>query len=108
MADHAEAIRGTTAGLAPWQFYGPSTRKGNRIFLHLVWRPYESFRVRGIRLNKVESVRHFASGSPLEYAKRATAQEELFGRDPVGDLVISVPEALIDPVATVVELTLAD
>jgi len=108
MADHAEAIRGTTAGLEPWQFYGPSTRKGDKLFLHLPWRPYESFRVRGIRLNRVTSVRHVATGQDLDYVKRATAQQELFGHDPVGDLVISVPERLTDPVATVVELTIAD
>ena len=108
MRDHGESIRGTTAGLEPWQFYGPSTRKGNRLFLHLPWRPYDSFRVRGIRLRTVESVRHLATGESLEWAKRATAQQEMFGRDPVGDMVISVPERLIDPVATVVEVTFAD
>ena len=108
MRDHGEAIRGTTAGLEAWQFYGPSTRKGNRLFMHLPWRPYDSFRVRGIRLNAVQSVRHLASGEALEWTKRATAQQEMFGRDPVGDVVISVPERLVDPVATVVEVTLAD
>lgn len=108
MRDHGESIRGTTAGLEPWQFYGPSTRKGNKLFLHLPWRPYDSFRVRGIRLRTVESVRHLATGEPLEWAKRATAQQEMFGRDPVGDMVISVPERLIDTVATVVEVTFAD
>ncbi|MBV8693455.1 MAG: alpha-L-fucosidase [Actinobacteria bacterium] len=108
MRDHGESIRGTTAGLEAWQFYGPSTRKGNRLFLHLPWRPYDSFRVRGIRLNAVQSVKHLATGEALEWTKRATAQQEMFGRDPVGDLVISVPEWLLDPVATVVEVTLAD
>jgi alpha-L-fucosidase len=108
MRDHADSIRGTTRGLEPWQFYGPSTRKSSKLFLHLPWRPYDSFRVRGIRLKKVESVRHLATGEPLEWVKRATAQQEMFGNDPVGDMVISVPERLVDPVATVVEVTLAD
>jgi len=107
MDRHADAIRGTTAGLEPWQFYGPSTRKGERIFLHLLWRPYETFAVRGIRLKRVRSVRHLLTGTDLDYTTRATAQEEIFGTDPVGDLVIGLPEELVDPVATIVELTVA-
>jgi alpha-L-fucosidase len=39
MARHGEAIVASDPGLAPWRFYGPSTRRGNRLFLHLVQRP---------------------------------------------------------------------
>ena len=39
MGRHGEAIGGTTAGLEPWQWYGPSTRRGDRTYLFAPWRP---------------------------------------------------------------------
>jgi alpha-L-fucosidase len=106
MADHAEAIHDTGPGLEAWQFYGPSTRKNNRIFLHAVMRPYESVVVRGVPIRRVASARHLASGRDLEFRTRATVQQELFGRDPIGEVFVEVPEDYIDAFATVVELTI--
>ena len=39
MDAYGESIHDTEPGLAPWQFYGPSTRRGDRIYLHLLSRP---------------------------------------------------------------------
>src|SRR5262249_60275560 len=57
MARHAEAIVGTAPGLEPWQFYGPTTRRGDRIYLHLLLRPYEQVTVRGLPIRRVTAGR---------------------------------------------------
>lgn len=104
MGDHAEAIHDTEAGLEPWQFYGPSTRRGDRIFLHLVQRPYDSVTVRGVPIKRIAGVRHLASDTPLEFRGRCTVMDELFNADPHGELEIAMPLGLIDDLATVIEL----
>ncbi|MEX0873754.1 MAG: alpha-L-fucosidase [Actinomycetota bacterium] len=106
MAGHADAIHDTGPGLEPWQFYGPSTRKNSRIFLHAVMRPYESVVARGIPIRRVASARHLASGVELDFRTRATVQQELFSGDPIGEVFVEVPEDLVEPYATVVELTI--
>jgi alpha-L-fucosidase len=104
MSLHADAIHDTQAGLEPWQFYGPSTRKGDVIYLHCVMRPYEQVSVRGLPIKRLASAR--IGGRDLAFRGRATAEQELLSRDPIGEVLISVPEELIDPVATVIELRL--
>lgn len=104
MDRHAGAIHDTSPGLEPWQFYGPSTRSEGTIYLHCVMRPYEQVVVRGLPIRRVESAR--AGGRELAFRGRATAEQELLSRDPVGEVFITVPEDVIDPVATVVELRL--
>lgn len=106
MGDFGAAIVDTQPGLESWQFYGPSTRRGDRIFLHLLMRPYESVTVRGVPIERVRGVRQLASGASLGFAKRCSVIDG-FGPDPVGDLVIRVPESEIDPLATVLELEIA-
>ena len=104
LARNGEAIYGTTPGLEAWQFYGPSTRRGNQLFLFLLMRPYESVSLRGVRLGGVQSVRVLGAGDELAFTTAATAQEELSG-NPVGEVIIEVPDHAIDPVATVLEVT---
>ena len=109
MARNHESITGTKPGLEPWQFYGPSTQKGNTVYLHLLSNPYESVTVRAIHVNKVKSVRVLGSGKELQFAKRITlldqVRKELMKfNDPVGDLMITVPESAIEPHATVISI----
>ncbi|MEW6269627.1 MAG: alpha-L-fucosidase [Thermodesulfobacteriota bacterium] len=106
MAKHADAIHDTRPGLEPWQFYGPTTRRGSRLFLHLLARPYETVAVRGVAVRKVRAVRELASGTPLEHRARCTVIDTLFNASPTGELTIAVPERLLDPLATVVEVEL--
>lgn len=106
MDRHAVAIHDTSPGLEPWQFYGPSTRKSDRVYLVCPWRPYEHVVVRGLPVRRVQA-RHLASGAELATRVRATAEQEISSRDPIGELVIDVPESLIDPVATVIELEIS-
>jgi alpha-L-fucosidase len=105
MSSHADAIHDTERGLEPWQFYGPSTRRGDTVHLFCVMRPYEQVSVRGVPIRRVSSARIGSVDVP--WRGRATAAEEIGSRDPVGEVFVAVPPELIDPVATVVELTIS-
>ncbi len=107
MERNGDAIADTTPGLEPWQFYGPSTRRGSRVFLHLLMRPYDSVSVRGIRVRQVKSARVLATGEELKVHRRIAAADMLFNADPVGELIIEVPERALDPHATVIALDFA-
>src|SRR5207244_842529 len=96
-----ESIVGTTPGIEPWQFYGPSTRKGERVYLHLLMKPYESVTVRGMPIKRIRSVRALNSGAELRYTTRCALIDGLFNADPMGEVTITVPEAVVDPNATV-------
>ncbi len=109
MARNHDSIIGTKPSLESWQFYGPSTQKGNTLYLHLLSKPYESITVRSVHVNKVKSVRVLGSGTELKFSKRITmldqVRKEISGfNDPVGDLVITVPEPVIEPHATVISV----
>ena len=104
MDAHGTAIAGAEPGLEPWQFYGPSTRRADEIYLHCVMRPYEAVVARGMRIKRVSSARRLSDGAALSFRTRATAEEELTNPDPVGEVVIDVPEALVEPVATTIAL----
>ena len=106
MAAHAESIVGTEPGLAPWQFYGPSTRRGDVVYLHLLMRPYEAVGVRGVPIRRVRSVRVLGTGAALRWSGRAAIVDTLFNPDPVGELRIEVPEAVLDESATVIAVDL--
>ena len=106
MDSHADAIHATGAGLEPWQFYGPSTRRGDTVFLFCVMRPYEQVSVRGVPIKRVTSAT--IGDTPLPLRGRATAEQELMSRDPIGEVFIEVPDELIDPVATVIALQISN
>jgi hypothetical protein len=38
---------------------------------------------------------------------RATAEQEITNPDPIGEILIEIPEQLVDPIATVVELVVS-
>uniref|UniRef100_UPI002ADE528B alpha-L-fucosidase n=1 Tax=Tepidiforma sp. TaxID=2682230 RepID=UPI002ADE528B len=101
MSRHGEAIAGTEPGLEPWQFYGPSTRRAPVTFLFLLMRPYETVTVRGVRINRVRRAWNVATGRELAFTTRCPVVDRLLGRDPVGEVTISVPPGEVDPLATV-------
>jgi alpha-L-fucosidase len=101
MSAYGESILDTTPGLAPWQFYGPTTRRGTRVYLHLLSRPYESVTVRGVPIKRVATVRELRTGTALPFRTRCSVADQLLNPDPSGELVITVPDALHDPLATV-------
>lgn len=106
MRDHGEAILDSAPGLEPWQYYGPSTRKADTIYLHLLSRPYETVTVRGVPIRRVQSVTHPASGAELAFRTRCAVMDDMFNWDPAGELVIDAPES-IDPLADVIAVHLA-
>jgi len=106
MHDHGDAILDTEPGLAPWQFYGPSTRRDGQVFLHLLMRPYETVTVRGVPIRRVMAVHELRSGRRLDFTTRC-AVIDTFNADASGELVIRVPEDLIDPLATVLAVDVA-
>jgi alpha-L-fucosidase len=103
MDGRREAIVGTVAGLEPWQFYGPSTRAGQTIYLHLLYRPYDTVTVRGLPVRRVRAVRELGSGEALAFTTR-TGVMESFLPDPAGEVTITVPARLVDEDATVLAL----
>ncbi|MCB1014520.1 MAG: hypothetical protein KDB10_05320, partial [Acidimicrobiales bacterium] len=92
------------AGLAPWQFYGPTTQRDDTTYLHLLMRPYDSVTVRGVPIRRIAGVRHVPSERALTFHTRAAVIDELFNADPVGEAIIEVPEDLVDDHATVLAL----
>lgn len=105
---HEEAVIGVGPGLEPWQFYGPSSRRPGAVYLHVLMRPYEQIVVRGIRLSTITGVRLVSDGRALTHRTRMSVLEQLFSDDPVGEIVIDLPEDVLDPHATVVALDLDD
>ena len=107
MATHSSAIHGTAAGLEAWQFYGPSTRRENRIHLFLLMRPYETITVRGLPVRRVRNVTVLSTGTELQFSSRTMILDQLLA-DPDGEITIAVPEELLDPMATVIAVDLSD
>jgi alpha-L-fucosidase len=101
MATNAESILDTEPGLEPWQFYGPSTRRDDRVYLHLLMRPYDRVTVRGVPVRRVECVQVLGRATPLDFTTRTGIIEGLMD-DPLGELTIMVPESVLDPLATVI------
>jgi alpha-L-fucosidase len=109
MARHGSSILGTVPGLAPWQHYGPSTRSagGETVYAHLLARPYGTVTVRGLPIRRVLAVRDVATGVELEHATRCTVMDELFNWDPTGEVVVTVPDDVVDDLATVLAIEVA-
>ncbi len=104
MSANAESITGTKPGLEPWQCYGPSTRAGNRVYLHLLLRPYETVSVRGVRIRRLRSARALSTGAELAFETRCGIIDAQFNPDPYGEVTVHVPAEAIDPYATVLAL----
>ena len=102
MGAHAPAIHDTGAGVEPWQFYGPTTRRGQTLYLHLVMRPYDTVTVRGVPIARVARVTELRSGRELTFRTRCAILDQLLNSDPLGELTIDVPDDVVDADATVV------
>ncbi len=109
MQRNSESIIGTTPGLEPWQCYGPSTRRGDDVYVHLLMRPYDDVTVRGIHVKRLRSVTALSTGEQLSFRIRKPITDTMFNTpDPVGEAIIAVPETAVDPYATVLKLEFAD
>lgn len=74
--------------------------KGDRIYLHLLMKPYETISVRGIPIKRVKSVFVLADGTALTYTSRCAIMDSLLNSNPLGELTIYVPESVINPYVT--------
>ena len=105
MSAHAESILGTTPGLEPWQFYGPTTRRGETVYAHLLMRPYDTVTLRGLRTKRVRRVTALGTGEELPFSTRMSVADAMLGnRDPLGEVTVAVPDASIDEFATVLKV----
>ncbi len=107
MSKNGESVIGTTPGLEPWQFYGPSTRRDSTIFLHSLMRPYDSVTVRGVPIRRVRNVRALATGQELTFSTRCSIADGVMNSDPAGELIIDVPANTIGAYATVIAVEFA-
>lgn len=105
MASNRESINDTAPGLEPWQFYGPSTKRDNALYLYLLARPYESVTVRGIPIRRIRSAGVLGSKSGLEWSTRSALINRM-NDDPLGEVTIHLPEGALDEYATVLKLEL--
>lgn len=66
----------------------------------------ETISVRDMPINRIESVKILRSDLTLAYTQRCSAIDRLTQPDK-GELIITVPESIIDPLATVIAISLA-
>jgi alpha-L-fucosidase len=99
---NGEALYGTRIGLDHGHFYGSTTLSQDRTVLYVIAydRPVEGLAVKGIK-NKVLSAEVLGYGPVAAKAVGGAPWADL-----PGVLWVDVPEAAIDPYATVVKLTL--
>jgi len=103
MATHRDAVVGVTPALEPWQFYGPSTRRGGRLYCIALAQPYESITVRGLPTKRIKAATALGTNTNLEF-RTHTAILDSFTPDPTGEVIVSVPEEAIDEFATVIAI----
>ena len=108
MAVNGESITGTAPGLEAWQWYGPSTRRDGTVYLHALMRPYDSVTVRGVHIKRVKAVRSLSTSKGLRFTTRCSIPDRLLNSDPIGELTIKTPEAVVDPYATVIAVEFAE
>ncbi len=99
---NAEALYGTTAGIPKDYFYGPSLLSKDRTVLYLVCydRPADGVYVKGIR-NTIKRVSVVGGGE----LKSRHFMQALWAGQP-GILIVDLPEAAMDPDATIVKIEL--
>jgi alpha-L-fucosidase len=90
-ARHGEGIFGTRPGVEPWQFYGPSTRRGSTVYLHVLMEPVAPVALRGVPVKHVTGVRSLSSGRSLPFTCRQPVMDMLTGADGLGEVMIELP-----------------
>lgn len=91
MQANGDSVVSVEPGLEPWQFYGPSTRRENLVYLHQFATPGESVVVRGINIRRVRSVTNLATGQEYDFKRRA-AINDTGSADPEGEIIIDTTD----------------
>lgn len=103
MSRNAASVVDVEPGLEPWQFYGPSTRRGTTVYLHLLARPVESVTVRGVPVRRLIAVRVLDTGRDLEFTRRTTMHNQAL-QDPLGEIIVHIPDVTVHGTIPVLEL----
>jgi len=100
---HAEAIYGTTAGISPQYFYGPTALSAdkNTLYLFVDGKPNGPLMVKGIK-NKINRIWVVGNGTKLAYDIK---MKQYWSAIP-GILYIDLPEEVLDPQVTVISVLL--
>ncbi|MFF1876898.1 alpha-L-fucosidase [Leifsonia sp. NPDC058230] len=99
MTRHRESVHNVSPTVGV-DFYGPTTAKPGRLYLHLVMRPIEEIIVRGIPVDRIRRVTLLADGRELAYSTVDDVHDVTASA--TGELRIPAPEpsaALIDVIA---------
>lgn len=89
MESNKESVAGVLPGLEPWQYYGPSTASGEKIYLFALAEPVETVTARSVAVRRVKSVRLLGSEAELPFSYRTTL-DDMYLSDPEGELSIDV------------------
>jgi alpha-L-fucosidase len=60
--------------------------------------------VRGVFVKRLKAVTVLGTGAKLDFTSQVSAVDMMFNKDPVGELIIEVPESVLDPYATVLAI----
>jgi alpha-L-fucosidase len=93
LAKNGDAIYGTRGGPLTPQSWGVTTRKGNRVFVHVLDAPEKALLIPPLG-GRVRSARLLSAGRPAEFS------EHDFG------VVVKLPAEVIDPIDTIIALDL--
>jgi alpha-L-fucosidase len=95
LAKNGDAIYGTRGGPTPPQSWGVTTRKGNRVYVHVFDAPEKALLIPPLGA-RVRSARLLGAGRAAEFS------EHDFG------IVVRLPAEVVDPIDTIVALDLDD
>jgi alpha-L-fucosidase len=93
LANHGEAIYGTRGGPIPPHPWGVTTRKGARVYVHVLDNPDQTLLIPSAGA-KIRAAKFLVSGRPAEFS------EHDFG------VVLKIPTEVVDPIDTIVVLDL--
>ena len=89
MNPNRESIENVLPGLEDWQYYGPSTLRGEIVYLHNFAEPQVSVVVSGVKVARLKSAKVLASNEELSFIRR-TAINDTHDSDPDGEVIIDV------------------
>jgi alpha-L-fucosidase len=100
---HKEAVYGSSAGLPPGHFYGPTTLSKDKtvLYLFLPHRPNGPIQIKGLK-NKINRIRVVGKGNKLNHV----ISGKQYWSDVPGVVYINVPEEDLDEQVTVIALQL--
>jgi alpha-L-fucosidase len=103
IASHGESVIAVEPAGPPVQFYGPVTRRGSRLYLHLVMRPADLLTLRGVPVWRIRRVTLLGSEIELAYEHNLDVQAGPdSAEDALGEVLIDADEptgALHDVIA---------